>query len=93
MYTAEIYFSTSQGTPATKVMPAFDARNLNHAIRRMVKTITNTGKYGMHTRFNVWCDDGQAAHVYVNQVMGQHAGVTIDGTHYGPTEFVSAFQG
>jgi hypothetical protein len=93
MYTAELYYQNAQGTPQTHRMPEFAARNLNHAIRRIVKTITSTSRYGMHTQINLWGATGESVHVYVNQVLGQHAGVTANDVFYPAATWIESFQG
>lgn len=94
MFTAELYFNKSNGTPVTKKLENIEARNINHAMRRIVKTITGTGKYGLHTHFNIWNGDkSESMHVYVNQVMGQHAGVYVNDVQYSPADWVNHFQG
>jgi hypothetical protein len=92
MFTAEVYYQNTQGTPVTKSGYSFDARNLNHAIRRMVKTVTHQIP-ALHIQFNIWGADGQSIHVYVNQVMGQHAGVTVDNVFYPASNWIDSFAG
>ena len=92
MYTAEVYYQNTKGTPVTKSGYSFDARNLNHAIRRMVKTVTHSIP-AMHIRFNLWSETGESVHVYVNKVMGQHAGVTVEDVFYPAESWTDNFPG
>lgn len=92
MFKAEAYYNNQHGTPKTKGGYSFEARNMNHAIRRMVKTAMHQIQ-AMHIRFNVWSDTGEAVHVYVNQVMGQHAGVTVEGVFYPAENWAESFPG
>jgi hypothetical protein len=92
MYTCELYFQNTKGTPQTHKLPGFDARNLNHAIRRVVKTITSTSRYGLHTQFNIW-GNGESVHVYVNQIHGSNAGITVNDVFYPASSWVESFSG
>ena len=92
MFTAEVYYQNAKGTPVTKSGYSFDARNLNHAIRRMVKTV-DAQIPALHIRFNIWGADGQSVHVYVNKVYGSNAGVTVNDVFYHAANWIESFPG
>ena len=89
-YRAELYYNRQDGKPVTKALPVFDANNDNHALHRVVATCY---KHALHVQANIWDDSGAGLHhVYVNSVMGQHSGITVDDVFYHDgQDFITAF--
>lgn len=90
-YTAEVYYTSVNGQPKSRKYPQFDARNDNHAIRRIVKTADHSIP-AMHFRINVWKEDRGVAHICCGKVYG--AGhVTVNDVKYDPSDWVEHFPG
>lgn len=92
MYTAEVsYSSPTTGQPRVKKYPAFEARNDNHAIRRIVKTADHAG-LALHMRINLWNEQGGVAHIYVNKVYGSGK-IVVNDVEYSPSDWIEYFPG
>jgi len=91
-YTATVYYqSPKTGAPITKTYPAFEARNDNHAIRRIVKTVDHAG-LALHMRVNLWTEAGAVAHIYINKVYGAGC-VIVNDVEYKPENWIESFPG
>jgi hypothetical protein len=91
MYTAQFTYNKQNGAEVSKTL-TFDATCANHALRRAVKTALT---YALHVNATVWTGECVPANalfrVNVNQVMGMHAGVTVNGAKYSPSNWVEFF--
>jgi hypothetical protein len=92
MYTAEISFqSPVTGQPKVKKYPTFEARNDNHAIRRIIKTAIQSG-LALHMRINLWAGETGVAHIYINKVLGSGK-IIVNDVEYGPQNWYESFPG